>query len=137
MSARVSRWLVVALLAGCGGKQTIGTQGRGSGDVALAEAAPAADGLLTRGVEAYELDGLRVIHKPTPGNPVVELHVFIDGGVHRATSPDGAQQLAIDVATFGGPASMTRAAYSAALKPTQSATTSTGGNSASNGAPAV
>jgi len=72
--------------------------------------------LLNHGVSHHDADGLRIIHKPTPGNAIIHVSVFIDGGA-TTWDPDraGAAQLAMSVATSGGPDTMDKSTYAAAL----------------------
>ncbi len=81
--------------------------------------AEAPDGATTLNynTESFEVDGIHVIQKRTPGNAIVDVRVFIDGGSGEVPAALGGRDaLALDVAFAGGPASMEKNAYTAAVE---------------------
>lgn len=68
------------------------------------------------GVQTFEVDGLKVILKQTPGKPVVSAHLVIPGGL-LDDSPQtvGMDSMALRVATQGGTASTPRDAFNQKL----------------------
>ncbi len=62
-----------------------------------------AERVAASGVEEFEVDGLKVILKPTPGRPIVSIQLFIDGGVANLDEKTaGIEALALAVATHSG-----------------------------------
>ncbi len=109
--------LVLAALYACGGTRPII---EAPTDLETALVAGSAEVIVDIGLnvdtESFVVDGIDVIHKTTPGNAIVHVTVFFDGGA-LAWERDraGAEQLALSVVTHAGPASMTKAEYRAAL----------------------
>ena len=94
--------LGTAPLAGCGAAQ------RPQGEVRVSR--------LNDGVSERVVDGVRVIHKRTPSNAVVQLSVLIDGGsAGHSDAQAAAESVALEAATDGGPAGMARSDYKAWL----------------------
>ena len=112
-TSRILIALVLSLaVASCGGPEIVdavlvcGTSGEAT-----------FEGTLNRNTAEFIVPGdVRVILKTTPGNPVVAVRLFLDGGA-RNLSPEtaGIETFTLDVATEGGTTSMTRAELSAAL----------------------
>lgn len=97
--------LVLAGAAACGGAQS--SAGPVGPHVATA---------LNHDTESFDVAGIHVIHKRTPGNATVAVQVFVDGGVaYSGREIAGADDLAIGVVTSGGPASMAKVDYTAAV----------------------
>lgn len=71
---------------------------------------------LTAGAMAFDVDGVAVLLKQTPGSPIVTTSVMFAGGVHD-DRPDqaGLERLMLSVLEHGGPADRTKTAYAAAL----------------------
>ncbi len=68
-------------------------------------------------VSDFEVDGIRVIVKHVDTPPLVVADIYIEGGaLDWTTDTVGHQALALDIATSGGPSTMTRDAYRAALE---------------------
>lgn len=74
-------------------------------------------GELNANTETFEVEGgLTVILKHTPGNPVVSVRLFFDGGSRSLTDENaGIEELALDVATGGGTANTPKTELSARL----------------------
>ena len=73
--------------------------------------------LLNASTESFEVAGIQVIHKRTPANAIVDVRVFFDGGAHYwSADTAGVERLAIGVVTSGGPASMEKTDYTAAVE---------------------
>jgi zinc protease len=69
------------------------------------------------GVEEFEVDGLKVILKSTPGRPVVSVRMYIAGGLATADPKTvGIEDLALKVGTGGGTKTTPRAEFKAALE---------------------
>ena len=74
------------------------------------------DGLINGGVEAFTVADVDVLLKHTPGNPTVYVGLWFDGGVlgwDDATA--GHVDMALAAMADGGPASMAKTEYTAAL----------------------
>lgn len=68
-------------------------------------------------VEAFDVDGIHVIIKKELSPPLVVANIYFDGGArHWDASTGGHQQLALRVATEGGPQDMTRIEYHGLLE---------------------
>lgn len=71
---------------------------------------------LTAGAMAFDVDGVAVLLKRTPGNPIVSTSVVIAGGVHDDRPEEaGLERLTLSVLEHGGPADRTKTEYAAAL----------------------
>lgn len=69
------------------------------------------------GVVEFDVDGLKVILKRTPGNPVVSGQLFIDGGASESTAETaGLDEMALSVAVGGGTATTPRDAFNSRLE---------------------
>lgn len=128
MRALVPASIAAVFVLACGGAQeaatsaeimaenTVEDTGGSTGD----ETATAGDvdtTSLNAMTESYEVAGIDVIHKHTPANATVAVRLFIDGGVAMSDPAlAGAEQLAIGVVTAGGPASMDKVDYAAAVE---------------------
>ena len=116
---RTSRFSILAVLvAGCGGSQPVDPPVETEPPVEAVEVAAERGGTsLNADTESFDVDGIRVIHKRTDGNAIVSVRVFFDGGAHF-WEPDaaGAERLAIGVAMSGGPASMEKTEFTAAVE---------------------
>lgn len=74
------------------------------------------DGLINGGVEAFTVADVDVLLKHTPGNPTVYVGVWFDGGVLGwDDTTAGHVDLALAAMADGGPASMEKTAYTAAM----------------------
>lgn len=75
----------------------------------------------TSSVETFEVDGLTVLHRPTPANQVVSAKLYIDGGVTNFSDDRaGIEQLALGTAVNGGTDSTPKDAFNSALNATGS-----------------
>jgi zinc protease len=75
-----------------------------------------ADAIENSGVEAFDVDGLRVIVKRIPGRPVVSVRMYIAGGMATADpATAGVESLALVVGTAGGTESTPRDEFKATL----------------------
>lgn len=103
--------LVALVVPGCsGGSAQVPVEGAPASQPAVAS--------LSDGVTAFEVEGVRVIHKPTPENDTVAVTIYVDGGVAEVLDPNraGLERFAIAVATSGGPASMEKVAFASELE---------------------
>ena len=67
------------------------------------------------GIQEWEMDGLKVVLKPTPG-PVVIAELIIQGGLTNTTpETDGVEELALRVASSGGTTDTPRDAFTSRL----------------------
>lgn len=111
--------LLVGLVVACGGNQTPPDENivpSPTPDPVVEPAEPGVTSLNTN-TTAFDVDGIHVIHKQTEGNAIVDVRVFIDGGAHYWTADTaGAERLSIGIATSGGPASMEKNDYTAAVE---------------------
>lgn len=122
MSARLLFTLALAGgLAACGGATT--TPDAPVADapaepmVTAPDAAATSAPTLNVNTTEYEVEGIRVIHKVTPGNMIVHASLRLDGGATTWTRETaGLHDLALTVATNSGPAGMSRASFAAALE---------------------
>lgn len=113
------RWSFAGLmLAACGGGQPAPdvVDAPGHSEVDAAEVVLPNELLLNASTESFEVAGISVIHKRTPANAIVDVRIFFDGGAHY-WNPDtaGVERLAIGIATSGGPGSMEKTDYTAAI----------------------
>ncbi|MCB9520367.1 MAG: insulinase family protein [Myxococcales bacterium] len=97
-------------LLGCGGASAVVEPG------VVAQATDRSGPGLGRGVETYEVDGVPVIHKQTPGSAIVEVRLVFGRSQHDVGTPPGAARLALDVATWGGGVGGSRAEFAAGLE---------------------
>lgn len=109
--------LSALLLIGCGGASSDAP----AEPVREAWSAPApvvsdrAEGL-TANTMAFEVDGIPVLLKQTPGSPIVATQVVIAGGVHDDLSgTEGLDALTLRVLEHGGPTGMTKTEYAQQL----------------------
>lgn len=120
MTSRIPATLLLGLgLAACGGAAATAPDtapAQASEAPATAETVEAAGPTLNVNTSEFEVDGIRVIHKNTPGNMIVSASLRFDGGATTWTRETaGAHDLALTVITEGGPADMTRSSFAAAL----------------------
>ncbi len=105
--------LAGGLVAACGGQQQAGD---GGSEAAAVGAEQNAVARLTDNTGAHDIDGIRLIVKHIPDAPFTHAGIYIRGGA--MTWDDallGVEEFALNVATGAGPASMTKAEYSALL----------------------
>ena len=114
--------LIVPGLFACGSAPVAGVEPSGA-SAPLREAWPdpapvvseATEGL-TAGAMAFDVDGVAVLLKQTPGNPIVTTSVMFAGGVHDDRPEQaGLERLTLSVLEHGGPADRTKTEYAAAL----------------------
>lgn len=99
-------------LSACGAKQKTAT----TTTPALPERC-ATEACINEGVTSFVVDGIRVIVKPVANPPLVTANIYIEGGAAFWTEATaGHEGLALYAATDGGPATMTREDYLAALE---------------------
>ncbi len=92
--------LIAPLVGSCASQQTT--------ESTPGEAAPKA--------QAFEVAGIKVIHKPTPANSVVSAKLFIDGGVAAFSDEQaGLEQLTLRTAVNGGSKSTPKDEFSSQL----------------------
>jgi zinc protease len=111
--------IAVSLLTGCPGPQPVpdpipkdDTVTRKTPEIPVVPA----EVIEKSGVEEFEVDGLKVIFKQTPGKPIVSAQIFIDGGVANLTPENaGIEELALTVATSGGTKTTPRDAFNSSL----------------------
>lgn len=107
--------LSVSVLAACGGASA---SQPAAVDVAANEVSHTDDGTtLNHNTSSFEVDGITVIHKRTPGNAIVDVRVFIDGG--SAIEPverSGRDGFALNVAFAGGPSTMEKAEFTGTIE---------------------
>lgn len=75
------------------------------------------EAIANSGVEEFEVDGLKVILKQTPGRPVVSVRLYIPGGLATADPATvGLEDLALKVGTSGGTKTTPRSEFKASLE---------------------
>ncbi len=75
-----------------------------------------ADVIAASGIEDFDVDGIQVILKKTPGKSVVSAQLFVDGGAANITDKNaGIEELALSVATTGGTKNTPRDQFNARL----------------------
>lgn len=116
--------LLSLTLAACGGAATTATDAAAPGTAAPDPRRTDDRFVLPRSLEAMltaqtdirTLDGLRIIHKATPGNDVVAAGLFLQGGAaHWRPDRLGDEQLGLQVLAAAGPAHLSKDAFHAAL----------------------
>ncbi len=103
---------VCVAAAGCGGAVATTDTTSDAAPVAAESQSFDATGLLS-GVSVHDVDGVRLIHKQVPGNPIVRIVALLDRGSADWTVEAGGSALALALAAAGdgGPASVGRTAY--------------------------
>lgn len=92
-------------------------------DLALTDEAPPVTPVTELGdTRSFQIGDLRVIHKRTPANSVVQARVYIRGGLANLTAETaGIEELALGVASSGGTQSTPKDAFNAKLDATGAA----------------
>src|SRR5690625_3172991 len=110
--------LLSLLLSACGAKQQ--TEDTTSKQSAKQEALPARcehEACINHNVDAFEVDGIRVIVKHQESPPLAVARIYFEGStIDWTKANEGHHALALDVATDGGPADLDRQSYHAQLE---------------------
>ncbi|MFT6628758.1 MAG: zinc protease [Flavobacteriales bacterium] len=104
-------------LSACGGSQAPAPEPATSERTELRTSDSASSGTgLTANTTAFTVDGIPVILKQTPGNPMVASQLIVRGGVRDDTATNaGLEQLMFSTMSMGGPSTMSKTEFFQAL----------------------